>query len=567
MQIILSFQFVYNKTFAETFSKEFSPGVYYMPKPTIMAHQWEYLSSYNEYRGYNYIKPTLGYYDGSSVEVMEWQINVANKAGIKWFIFDIFLSSDTGDIFFDESFKAYLSSPNKNLIKFATLYAYNPKTVPINPNRVLQQFEKYVNWNKEIVENNENYLKVNGRPVCIVMIPKILFNAFVYLKPNKGVINRRVLAQEFREYLKHVFLKSYGNNPSSWPILASGVMPGSDQEATFFGLMGIEGIIPYYTFLKSDRKTNKISYEYYSDKVLKNNQLLYKYANTNRFKIVPSIPCGFSNIAKDIADGEKVEVVNGTDDKYKELLLSVLMQSKKEKSVLAMDGKKLILLGSWAEWLEGNAIEPGSLGQFRNEYGRVNVVSKVFLGKDFDSKTVHQIPNVTVSPAKLVKNIDFKNKSEIPYFSWIQKATRTTAGLQTSFDRRLRIEIPVKYPIIRNTLSVKVSGSIDKVGSNVKQFEFMIKCTIHGYPKGEYMYGRTSVPAKTGEFLFEIPINKRTPDISKIKEIRSIDLITDIKRPNKINLQNIELSTITISNITLRRQFNRHVGYQTHNEF
>ena len=123
-----------------------------MPKPTIMAHQWEQLASYNEYLGHDYIKPTLGYYDASSVDTMAWQLDLANNAGIKWFIFDTYLSPDTGEEWFDDSFKAYLASPNKNLIQFATMYTNAEGLVPLNPIKQLKQFEGYVRWNKKIID-------------------------------------------------------------------------------------------------------------------------------------------------------------------------------------------------------------------------------------------------------------------------------------------------------------------------------------------------------------------------------------------------------------------------------
>ena len=57
---------------------------------------------------------------------MAWQIDVATMAGIEWFIFDTFLALNSGDIWFDESFRIYFEALDGEAldINYTMMFSY-----------------------------------------------------------------------------------------------------------------------------------------------------------------------------------------------------------------------------------------------------------------------------------------------------------------------------------------------------------------------------------------------------------------------------------------------------------
>jgi hypothetical protein len=513
-----------------------------------MAHQWEHLSSYNEYIGYDHIKPTLGYYDASSVETMTWQLDLADKAGIDWFIFDTYFSLDTGEVRFDESFNSYISSPMRDRISFATMYCNNESLIPLNPYMRLQQFEKYLIWNKSIVERYENYLEVNGRPLYVLWRPKLLWNAFVTAQSDGKKPSRAELVREFKQYMREKLLKIHGSS-AKWPILGSGRMPQSIPEAKLYENMGLEIMIPYNTGGIKRATGRQIEYDHFSLVVQRNNQLLYSLAEATGLSVVPCVP-GYSKVVHR-ADGG--EVINVSDAKYEALLLKVIKESKSKLAAAKADGKELVVLGAWNEWTNGHAIGPGKLGPFSNEYGRLNTVSRVFREEDINLSAMGSVPTRPATTAKTMIKLDFQSDLEVPYFSWVQEAVKTPSGLQASFDRRVRIEIPVQQLLPERGLKTVVNGRINKVGKGVQGFTVRIGCKMKGLPTWVTLKDSIQIPAEEKAFALEMKVNKTPSELNKASNIiRSIEIISDIVRHDQFRDQDFDMSNITISNVTFQ---------------
>jgi len=540
-------------SFAAPAGEEFSPGVFYMPKTIIMAHQWEQESAYNEFVGKVHVKPTLGFYDASAIETMEWQIDVAQKAGIQWFVFDVFLSRDSGEIYFNESLNAFLKSKNKGLLKFAAMYS-NPKgRIPSNPKNVLRHFEKYAEWNKGVIDSNSNYMNIDGRPIFMMLRPETLYEAFVTIAEAKGVMNKRVIASELRSYMNGVFRKLFGNDRSKWPIIVSARMPYRKGGANLFKLMGVEFIMPYSTFIeigkggRANAKGERFNYDNFASIVKKNNRMNFEFASQAGLKAVASVPSGYSKVVIYEKGGE---IVNATGEKYETLLVSELELAKKDTS-MEMEGKKLIALGAWNEWSDGHSVAPGRLGGFEDDdFGRVNAVSRVFLGKDFDRKAVQPPPLKPVPAVKKLDVLDFKN-SDVPYVGWLQKGSRVNEGLKVSFDERAPIEFPVEHDLTDKGVQVTIKGLIEEVATGVGKFRIGIRCRVHGYPVWENLYGYALLQAKKGPFEIKVPVVKRTGGLKDVSRgMRSMQLTADLRTQGNHVTESSGDSTIVFSSIS-----------------
>jgi hypothetical protein len=140
----------------------------YMPKPSWPSHQWGDIRVLNEK---NQIKaqhgqrlPLLGYYQGDSPEVLDWQIKMAVDRGITNFAFVDYWIEGFGPVY-DESRRAFLKSNYRNAMTFSALYLAcgTPGGSPAELRACFRQ--RALPWYVANLFNQPNYLRVDGKPV------------------------------------------------------------------------------------------------------------------------------------------------------------------------------------------------------------------------------------------------------------------------------------------------------------------------------------------------------------------------------------------------------------------
>lgn len=528
-----------------------------MPKPSVMAHQWEQLSSLNEFYQFDYIKPTLGYNDPRTIDSMEWEIDTARKNGIEWFIFDHYLSPDTGEEWFNESFEAFLKSKNRKSIKFALMYTNANGNTPLSARRRIEHFDKFVRLVKITADANDNYLSINNRPLLILWRPELIYQAFISTETTKLTSNKDKI-NLFRKYLNDVYSKYFGTDKTAWPIFISAGMPFTIKQAEICKSIGVEAVIPYNTYVNLPKPATgkfadnqgQITYSQFSKVVVDNNDTLGKSAQKSGLFYVPSIPAGYSKIA---LMNYTSEVVDADDAAYKQLLLKVLHDADENNSVLKYNGKKLVVLGAWNEWSNGHAIAPGRLGQFRNEYGRLNVISQVFKGSNVRILKPKQ-QDVSSYPVIFSNYLDFAKNKNVQYFSWVQKAKLTRNGIQFRFDKSVRLEIPWSYSFKLHLPVLLVRISMGNIVNRGSLMHVVVKCKLRGYPTWESIYGKTTVRVSDKEMILAVPMRITTESIGNnitSGNIRSVDitfnLSEDIQADRIDDLFVLTLKSITFS--------------------
>lgn len=526
-------------------SGRFSPGVYYMPKPSVFAQQWKDMYAYNYSMGRDEISPLLGMYRGDSTKVIDWQIEMAQKAGIEWFIFDIFFNGLSGVPRYSDGFEAYLGSDKKNMVKFAAMFVNDRSLMPESPSDILIQFESYLKWNSSIISNNSNYLRIDNRPVIVIWRPQILLGAFMGTLQGGG---KKKTSDSFEGYLKKVMMKTFGESSESWPLLFSAKMPSTCGEVSALRDMGVAGVIPYVSLLQKDlnkieARGSKLDYKEYVKLVKFNHENLFSCYNSSGFMSVPSVPVGYSGAA---TKSSAIEMLGENEVDYKCLLVSVINEAMRRESLVEINGKLMISLGAWNEWLSGNAIEPGKLHGFENPFGRINVISEVFGAKESDWSDRCPDCNQVDMPSEWM-SLDLEGKDEIEFYSWLQDAELLPTGLMLSFDRRFRIEFPVSY---RFQKYLKVKFVFAKNGASNQPGGFKIKAvaTVMTADGPVTLFSEAKVlPNFGGERAIEFSFGDRE-DVVKGGDVIGIEVWGDAVRNAQggsnfvINLKRIDLS-------------------------
>jgi len=112
--------------------------------------------------------PLLGFYKEGSTEVAEQHIRWAAQYGISFFAYDWYWTNNDQP-YLEHALRAYLRAKNRDLLKFALLWANHPPSVTTPEG--LQRIVRY--W----VENfflQPEYLRMDGKPVVIVFSPLTL---------------------------------------------------------------------------------------------------------------------------------------------------------------------------------------------------------------------------------------------------------------------------------------------------------------------------------------------------------------------------------------------------------
>jgi len=463
-------------------SSDYSPGAYYMPKPVLFSHHWRMLSSYNSSVEHVPIKPYLGFYRGDSQKAAAWQINEAERAGLEWFIFDVYMDENSKIVRFTESLDAFLAVSKKSGFRFATMFTNAEALLPLSAKDSLVQFRDYLKWNARILLENENYLRSGMRPVIVVWRPKLLLRAF---RESGLSSSNRKSASEFQAYLKGLYKEIFGPDVSRWPVLASAHLPRTDDDVFLAKEMGIDLIIPYHAFSlrdlsKTEKLTGELDYDRYTSQVYTNNLKINSFSEKSDIDFIPAIPSGFSKVALN-KSGPRLKNASGL--KYEMLIRNVLSSTKNMNQAYRQNGRILVSLGAWNEWMNGHAIAPGTLGGFSGIFDRLDAVRRCFNPSGSAVYTPAPTNVEEVKTSVLDPEIFDKGLLGREHFSWIQDVERDGGSLVLRFDRKARFEIPFTCRV-SGPFAFRLVGSLPD-GSSGK-YQFKIKVFRKGSPVWDY---------------------------------------------------------------------------------
>jgi hypothetical protein len=146
----------------------------YMPKPSWPSFAWGFLRTNDERNAVKHTRgqrrPMLGYYQGDSPEVLDWQIKMAVDRGITNFVFDDYWVDNVDHPVLDTSIKAFLASRYRDYMSFAMLYNYcltpADASSPSQPAELKACFlDNVLPFYVSQYFTQPNYLKIDGRPV------------------------------------------------------------------------------------------------------------------------------------------------------------------------------------------------------------------------------------------------------------------------------------------------------------------------------------------------------------------------------------------------------------------
>jgi hypothetical protein len=123
------------------------------------------------------LEPVLGYYDDTNVSVLEQEIEWASNYSIDFFVFNWYWYE--GKQLYQEPVEdAFLKAKNKNKLDFAIHWVLGATILSdwITPNYTEEDLLNATDYIITHYFNQSNYLKINGKPVIMIMNPDLLSN-------------------------------------------------------------------------------------------------------------------------------------------------------------------------------------------------------------------------------------------------------------------------------------------------------------------------------------------------------------------------------------------------------
>ena len=214
----------------------------YMPKPSWPSFAWGFLRLNNERNAVKHTKgqrmPLLGYYQGDSPEVLDWQIKMAVDRGITNFMFDDYWVDDVDHPVVDTSSKAFLASRYGGYMSFAMLYNYC-LTPHGDPGELKACFlDKVLPFYVSQYFSRPNYLKIDGRPVIQLL--------------HAGLATGLSQPADIQDFLAaaDAYIAAHSSYPGAYWIandtLAAPYTPGGTIHFENVALAGFDAVAPYY---------------------------------------------------------------------------------------------------------------------------------------------------------------------------------------------------------------------------------------------------------------------------------------------------------------------------------
>ncbi len=179
---------------AADLTPNYNIGVFYYPgwKDNTVGNSsptpWERIKSYPEK------EPYLGWYKEGDVSVAQQHIQWMSDYGIDYVVYDVMYNMKVGGPMLEHAIQSYLQAPNHNLVKFSILWDNASSGTPKSTDEFVSMIGHYLS----AYFTNEQYLKIDGKPVLFVMSqPELAAKAAVfgetqsslYAKANKMAID------------------------------------------------------------------------------------------------------------------------------------------------------------------------------------------------------------------------------------------------------------------------------------------------------------------------------------------------------------------------------------------
>jgi hypothetical protein len=150
-------------------------GTFYMPKPSRPSHQWLEVKLDNELYHIKATKgqrePLLGYYQGDSPEVLDWQIKWAVDRNITAFVFDDYWVEGTDSPTYETSMRAFLQSQYRLHMQFAVMLVVNQVAWEGKDERKRRFLGTILPYYIRNYISQPNYLIVEGKPLIHIGYP------------------------------------------------------------------------------------------------------------------------------------------------------------------------------------------------------------------------------------------------------------------------------------------------------------------------------------------------------------------------------------------------------------
>ncbi|MBW2524676.1 MAG: hypothetical protein JRI23_10895 [Deltaproteobacteria bacterium] len=215
---------------------DYTLGCFYMPKPSYPSHQWisvfigNQLDRIKELRGQR--MPVLGYYQGDSPLVLDWQIKYAVERGIRFWIFDDYWTEHVDEPVYDTSIRAFMAAEYRELMTFAMMVTSN-STVEWNHASKRERFlSRIIPYYVQHYLGEPNYLVVDGRP----------FIHIYHTSPALGTMD----PGEIRSTLEEADAYISANTSYPGAYWAVGHIQSSTVDFSNEAAAGFDCVSPYY---------------------------------------------------------------------------------------------------------------------------------------------------------------------------------------------------------------------------------------------------------------------------------------------------------------------------------
>jgi hypothetical protein len=450
----------------------------YMPKPSWPSHQWGDIRMVNEKNEikatFGQRRPLLGYYQGDSPEVLDWQIKMAVDRGITNFSFLDFWIDGVGPTY-DTSRRAFANARYRNAMTFGALFGVCGTPTDSAAARQACFFNTVLPWYVANYFNQPNYLRVEGKPVIQFLshglafgtvdppaVQALLDAADQYIAahtpysgaywitcdtapdaasphPTPAVSFARVQASGFKAVSPYYVL------PYIWPAGGWGVFPITVTPT---------GNNPWPTGLP------------YADLVQQSLNLHgqgFAQSAATGVKFITAIAPDFDSRAI-YWSSQHLYWSGQTHTHYWNLLSAVRNQVDANPGALAISsntGKPLVGLGPWNEQLESSTIEPGHSTFQRTGGGNgdpffmASAAAKVFGGPpSFDS----YLPGDYGRPFPAKSDWTFSSATGAGLDEW---SSMSSAGLSIGHGNVLMVDGPGR--IVINTPTLVPTASYQRV--------------------------------------------------------------------------------------------------------
>jgi hypothetical protein len=368
-------------------------GTFYMPKGKFFNNGSSFyrLKTFNRLQekpidGMVYTKPMLGYYAANDVQTMDWQLKWMLEAGIKFVVFDEFWTNSQSTPVYYDSMKSFMASSFFSQLDFAAMIV--DFTIPEgNLDQTKTKFTTDVaEYYAREYFTKPNYLRINGKPVVYI------FNTQQFDTSKNPAYIKSLLTGFEQTVGEKVYWVS--------------IFPGIDNPA-LAKQMGFDAVTDYRitpglrgTSINPEYVENGIDYEQYVESAYQKNLEMIQQAKSLGIDYIPNGVANFNDYYKyAIHPCQKCRgyIKNPNLFLYQQYLndLSSLI-NQNTNSLPLINGKPLVSVGPYNEWLEGNFIEPGKgdMTQGRNPFAILRVIKRIFtndktllVGDSIDDRT------------------------------------------------------------------------------------------------------------------------------------------------------------------------------------